>query len=134
MVVVVRQGGVVVVLAAGYTGRAGAVLAAFEDVVVVPAEEAVLPQSELVAGLEPPHAGAASEALYVIDLGLCSHHVVIFAEAPAALVALGAEQSGTRHANESRRVSFPFFSFLPPPLSPLAPLVVVAPFYEEAFT
>lgn len=91
MMIVVRQGGVVVVLASGYTGGPGAMLAAFENVVIVPAEEAVLPQSELVAGLEPPHASAASKALHVIDLGFRPHHVVVFAKALATLVALGAE-------------------------------------------
>lgn len=89
--IVVGQGGVVVVLASGYTGGTGAVLPAFEDVVIVSAEEAVLSQGELVAGLEPPHAGAASKALHVVDLGLRSHHVIILAKTLATLVAFRAE-------------------------------------------
>lgn len=93
--IIICQGGVVVVLASGNTGGTGTVLAALENVVIVPAEQAVLPQSELVAGLEPPHAGAAPEALHVIDLGLRSHHVVVLAKALAALVALRAEQPET---------------------------------------
>lgn len=96
MMIVVRQGGVVVVLASGYAGGPSAVLAALENVVIVPAEEAVLPQSEFVAGLEPPHASAASETLHVVDLGLRPHHVVVLAKALATLVALRAEQPGTR--------------------------------------
>jgi hypothetical protein len=59
--------------------------------VIVSTEEAVLSQSEFVAGLEPFQASAASKTLYMIDLGLRSHHVVIFAEALAALVAFRAE-------------------------------------------
>lgn len=91
MMIVVRQRSIVIVLASGYTGSSGAVLPAFEDVVIVSAEEAVLSQSELVAGLEPPHAGAAPKALHVIDLGLRSHHVIIFAKTLATLVAFRAE-------------------------------------------
>lgn len=77
---------------------------ALENVVIVSAEETVLPQSELVAGLESPHTGGAPEALHVIDLGFRSHHVVIFAKALAALVALRAEKPAT-HARE-RKHSF----------------------------
>jgi len=95
MVIVVRQGGVIVILASGYTSGSSAVLSALEDIVIVPTEEAVLPQSELVAGLEPPHAGAATKALHVIDLSFRSHHIVIFAKTLATLVALRAEQPVT---------------------------------------
>lgn len=87
MMIVVRQGGVVVVLASGNPGGTGAVLAALEDVVIVSTEEAVLSQGEFVAGLEPPHASAASKALHVIDLRLRSHHVIILAKTLATLVA-----------------------------------------------
>lgn len=91
MVIVVRQRGVIIILASGYASGSGAVLAALENIVIVPTEEAVLPQSELVASLEPPHAGATTEALHMIDLSFRSHHIVIFAKTLATLVALRAE-------------------------------------------
>lgn len=96
MVIVVRQRGVIIILASGYTGSPGAVFSALENIVIVPTEEAVLPQRELVAGLEPPHTGATAKALHVIDLGFRPHHIVIFAKTLATLVALRAEQPATR--------------------------------------
>lgn len=89
--IVVREGGVVVVLASGHTCGTGAVLPALEDVVIVSAEEAVLSQGELIAGFKPPHASAASKALHVVDLRLRSHHVIILAKTLATLVAFRAE-------------------------------------------
>lgn len=71
---------------------------------IVPAEEAVLPQSELVAGLEPLQAGAAPKALHMIDLRLGSHHVIVFAEALATLVAFRAEQPATRTRTRTKEI------------------------------
>ena len=95
MMIVVRQRGVIVILASGYANTSGAVLSALEDIVIESTEEAVLPQSEFIASLEPPRAGATTKALHVIDLSFRSHHVIIFAKTPATLVALCAEQPAT---------------------------------------
>ena len=95
MMIVVRQGGVIVILASGNTNTSGAVLSTLEDIVIESTEEAVLSQSELIASFEPPRAGTTTKALHVIDLSFRSHHIVIFAKTPATLVALCAEQSVT---------------------------------------
>lgn len=58
---------------------------------IVPAEQSVGSQSELVAGHELSHACRASETLEMIDLGLGSHDEVVLVEGQPALVALGAE-------------------------------------------
>lgn len=90
MVIVVRQGGVIVILASGYS-HTGAVLSLVQSIVIVPTEETVRSQSELVASLEPPQAGATTKALHMIDLSFRSHHIVIFAKTLATLVTLGAK-------------------------------------------
>lgn len=95
MMIVVRQGGVIVILASGYTNTSGTVLSALEDIVIESTEETVLPQSEFIASLEPPRAGATTKALHVIDLSFRSHHIVIFVKTLATLVALCAEQPAT---------------------------------------
>lgn len=59
----------------------------FHDVVVGPAEEPVLPQSELVPRDELPAAGHATETLDVVDLGAGPHHEVVLAEADVAFSA-----------------------------------------------
>ncbi len=59
---------------------------------VLPAEDLVVPQRELVAGHEAPLAGGAAEAVRVEDLVLGPHHVVRLAEGAQALVTLVAEQ------------------------------------------
>lgn len=59
-------------------------------VVVRPAEEAVLPQREFIAGDELAAAGHAAETLDVVHLGAGAHHEVILAEADAAFGALDA--------------------------------------------
>lgn len=92
MMIVVCQRGVIVVLTSGHADNTGTMLSAFEGVVIVSTKETVLPQSELVAGLQPPHASAAPKALHVIDFGFRSHYIVIFAKALATLVAFRAEQ------------------------------------------
>lgn len=59
-------------------------------VVVRPAEEAVLPQREFIAGDELAAAGHAAKTLDVVHLGAGAHHEVILAEADAAFGALDA--------------------------------------------
>lgn len=92
VVIVVGEIGVVVVLVAGQTGAGhrgpAAELLALEGVVVVPAEEPVRAQGELVAGHELAHARRAPEALEVVDLALGPHHEVVLVERQPALVAL----------------------------------------------
>lgn len=59
----------------------------FYHVVIRPAKEAVLPQSELVPRDELPAAGHAAETLDVVDLGAGPHHKVVLAEADVAFSA-----------------------------------------------
>lgn len=59
----------------------GAQAGPFHHVVVGPAEEPVLPQSELVPRDKLPAAGHAAETLDVVDLGAGPHHEVVLAEA-----------------------------------------------------
>lgn len=68
----------------------GAQAGPLHHVVVRPAEEAVLPQREFIAGDELAAAGHAAETLDVVHLGAGTHHEVILAEADAALGALDA--------------------------------------------
>lgn len=56
----------------------------FYHVVVSPAEEPVIPQSELVPRDELPAAGHAAETLDVVDLGSGPHYEVVLAEADVA--------------------------------------------------
>lgn len=74
----------------GAEGVPGAQAGPLHHVVVRPAEEAVLPQSEFIAGDELTAAGHAAETLDVVHLGAGAHHEVILAEADAALGALDA--------------------------------------------
>lgn len=80
-----RPGGV-----QGAEGVPGAQAGPLHHVVVRPAEEAVLPQREFIAGDELAAAGHAAETLDVVHLGAGAHHEVILAEADAALGALDA--------------------------------------------
>lgn len=80
-----RPGGV-----QGAEGVPGAQAGPLHHVVVRPAEEAVLPQREFIAGDELAAAGHAAETLDVVHLGAGVHHEVILAEADAALGALDA--------------------------------------------
>jgi len=74
----------------GAEGIPGAQAGPLHHVVVRPAEEAVLPQREFIAGDELAAAGHAAETLDVVHLGAGAHHEVILAEADAALGALDA--------------------------------------------
>lgn len=80
-----RPGGV-----QGAEGVPGAQAGPLHHVVVRPAEEAVLPQSEFITGDELAAAGHAAETLDVVHLGAGAHHEVILAEADAALGTLDA--------------------------------------------
>jgi len=93
MMIVVCQRGIIVVLVSGHADSTGTMLSAFENVVIVSTKETVLPQSEFIAGLQPPHASTAPKALHVIDLSFRSHYIVIFAKTLATLVAFRAKQS-----------------------------------------
>lgn len=84
-VVVIDTWGIVVV--ALWSDDAGLL----EHLVVLLAEEAVIPQSELVPGDQLAFTGCASEAVDVVDLGLGAHHEVVLAKTLRALVALGPE-------------------------------------------
>jgi len=74
----------------GAEGIPGAQAGPLHHVVVRPAEEAVLPQREFIAGDELAAAGHAAETLDVVHLGAGAHHEVVLAEADAALGALDA--------------------------------------------
>lgn len=98
--IVVGEGGVVVVLVAGCADRAGAKLSSLEYVVIVTTEQSVVSQRELVTGRQWSHARRTSETLDVVDLALRSHHVIGFAERLTALVALCTEQTVKQHINQ----------------------------------
>lgn len=87
--VVVADVGVVVVILA--------ITRLLKHLVVLLAEQAVLPQRELVPGNQLTLARRTPEALDVVDLRLRAHHEVVLTEGLLALVALGPEYPATDH-------------------------------------
>lgn len=72
----------------GAEGVSDAHCCPLHDVMVGPAEQAILPQSELVPRDELSAAGHTPKTLDMVHLGARSHHEVILAETDVAFSAL----------------------------------------------
>lgn len=92
----VVERGVVVVVGRGVVVVALRVRLGVHVLVVLLAEQTVVPQRELVTRDELPLAGRTPEALDVVYFGLGAHYKVILTERQPTLITFGAKQSGTK--------------------------------------